>query len=145
MDRSTKPLLLSPSNYNRFALRDIVVPAKLMSKFLILAIRNTEENKETCGILAGVLQQDQLFITHLLIPKQSGTADSCSTENEEEIFSFQDEHDLITLGWIHVNIIKIFDINFFLQKINSGFFSRRIQARLLSFHQLIYIHIVPTN
>lgn len=103
VDRSTKPLLLSPSNYNRFALRDIVVPAKLMSKFLILAIRNTENNKETCGILAGVLQHDQLFITHLLIPKQSGTSDSCSTENEEEIFSFQDEHDLITLGWIHTH------------------------------------------
>lgn len=84
-----------------------------MSKFLILAIRNTEENRETCGILAGVLQHDQLFITHLLIPKQSGTSDSCSTENEEEIFTFQDEHDLITLGWIHVSALEI-KIKYFL-------------------------------
>lgn len=82
------------------------MPSKIISKFLILAIRNTEQNKETCGILAGVLKNDKLFISHLLIPNQVGTADSCSTENEEEIFAFQDKHNLITLGWIHV--IQIF-------------------------------------
>jgi len=37
-----------------------------------------------------------------MIPKQSGTSDSCTTMNEEEIFEFQDKQDLITLGWIHV-------------------------------------------
>jgi hypothetical protein len=37
-----------------------------------------------------------------MIPKQSGTSDSCTTMNEEDIFEFQDRQDLITLGWIHV-------------------------------------------
>jgi hypothetical protein len=45
----------------------------------------------------------QLIITHLLVPKQNGTGDSCTTQNEEEIFDYQDQHDLITLGWIHVS------------------------------------------
>jgi hypothetical protein len=50
--------------------------------------------------------KNQLQITHLLVPKQNGTPDSCTTMNEEEIFDFQDNHDLITFGWIHVkNII----------------------------------------
>lgn len=38
------------------------------------------------------------------MPKQTGTPDSCTTQNEEEIFDYQDQHDLITLGWIHVRI-----------------------------------------
>ena len=50
----------------------------------------------------------QLIITHLLVPKQSGTSDSCTTQNEEEIFDYQDQHDLITLGWIHVSILQRF-------------------------------------
>lgn len=45
-------------------------------------------------------------MTHLMIPKQSGTSDSCTTMNEEEIFEFQDKQDLITLGWIHVRLHK---------------------------------------
>ena len=44
-------------------------------------------------------------ITHLLIPKQTSTSDSCTTLSEEEIFEFQDSHNLITLGWIHVSIM----------------------------------------
>jgi hypothetical protein len=50
----------------------------------------------------------QLIITHLLVPKQNGTGDSCTTQNEEEIFDYQDQHDLITLGWIHVSFFFFF-------------------------------------
>lgn len=45
-------------------------------------------------------------MTHLMIPKQSGTSDSCTTMNEEDIFDFQDKQDLITLGWIHVRFFS---------------------------------------
>lgn len=41
-------------------------------------------------------------ITHLLMPQQHGTSDSCDIANEEDVAEYQDEHDLITLGWIHV-------------------------------------------
>ena len=42
-------------------------------------------------------------VTHLIIPKQSGTADSCTTLNEEELFVYQDSNSLLTLGWIHTH------------------------------------------
>ncbi|KAH9634525.1 hypothetical protein HF086_016613 [Spodoptera exigua] len=55
-------------------------------------------------------ERDQLKITHVIVPKQTGTPDSCSTNNEEEIFHYQDQQNLITLGWIHtVQHIKVDD------------------------------------
>ncbi|GFT37267.1 AMSH-like protease [Nephila pilipes] len=71
--------------------------------FLGLAKQNTDRNIETCGILTGKMSHNQLMVTHLLIPKQTGTSDSCTTDNEEDIFIYQDKHDLITLGWIHTH------------------------------------------
>ncbi|KAJ8727420.1 hypothetical protein PYW07_001539 [Mythimna separata] len=91
------------SLYGASRLRTVVVPAALLSKFLRLAATNTARNVETCGILAGILERDQLKITHVIVPKQTGTPDSCSTNNEEEIFHYQDQHNLITLGWIHTH------------------------------------------
>ena len=46
--------------------------------------------------------QNTLRVTHIIVPKQKGNADSCETLNEEELFDVQDQYDLITLGWIHV-------------------------------------------
>ena len=48
-----------------------------------------------------------LKMTHVIIPKQSGTANSCDTQKEEEIFDALDREDLITLGWIHVSSPKL--------------------------------------
>ena len=56
VDRSTKPAsLLSPSIHSRIGLRTVVVPSRLMGKFMNLAQRNTNQNIETCGILAGTI------------------------------------------------------------------------------------------
>lgn len=99
VDRSTKPSLLTSDG---LSLRDVILPTKLMHSFLALAFSNTTSNKETCGILAGRLERNKLMVTHLLIPEQTGTPDSCTTHNEEDIFDYQDQHNLITLGWIHV-------------------------------------------
>lgn len=74
-----------------------------MDVFLQLAQVNTQKNIETCGILTGHLAHNRLYITHIIIPKQQGTPDSCTTIHEEEIFEVQDEQNLITLGWIHVS------------------------------------------
>ncbi|KAL1459228.1 hypothetical protein WDU94_011234 [Cyamophila willieti] len=105
-DRATKPASGPPPSKDYGLtdyLRPVVVPAQLMSSFLVLAQRNTDKNVETCGILAGRLVQSELRITHLLLPKQAGTADSCITHHEEEIFEYQDKYNLITLGWIHTH------------------------------------------
>ena len=84
-------------------MREVVIPSMLMGRFLDLAQTNTNRNVETCGILAGSLERNKFTITHVIVPQQSGTSDSCSTDNEEAIFDYQDNHDLITLGWIHTH------------------------------------------
>ncbi|XP_023238620.1 STAM-binding protein-like [Centruroides sculpturatus] len=106
VDRSTKPRsLLSPvpESQNISGLRTVIVPRNLIDQFLHLAEQNTICNIETCGILAGKLSYSKFTVTHLLIPKQTGSADSCTTGSEEELFTYQDKHDLITLGWIHTH------------------------------------------
>ncbi len=48
-------------------------------------------------------KQNVFQISHCIIPKQNGCSDTCTTEQEFEIFETIDKLDLITLGWIHVN------------------------------------------
>ncbi|KAK7069038.1 AMSH-like protease [Halocaridina rubra] len=105
VDRSSKPtsLLSATIGTKSGGLREVVVPEELMSKFMALALANTQRNVETCGVLAGKLAQNQLVVTYLLVPKQCGTSDSCTTQQEEELFDYQDRFDLITIGWIHTH------------------------------------------
>ncbi|XP_015280093.1 PREDICTED: AMSH-like protease isoform X2 [Gekko japonicus] len=70
-------------------LRSVVLPRDLCHKFLLLAEANTTHNEFT--------------ITHVIVPKQSAGPDYCDMENVEELFSVQDQHDLLTLGWIHTH------------------------------------------
>ncbi|XP_075791214.1 AMSH-like protease isoform X5 [Pelodiscus sinensis] len=83
------------------ALRGVVLPTDLCHKFLLLAEANTVRGIETCGILCGKLTHNEFTITHVIVPKQSAGPDYCDMENVEELFSVQDQHDLLTLGWIH--------------------------------------------
>ncbi|XP_055525116.1 STAM-binding protein [Wyeomyia smithii] len=99
-DRTLKP---SPTSVVAGSLRPVIVPTDTMSRFLQLAAKNTMNNIETCGILAGQLAHNQLVISHVIVPKQKGTSDSCTTMSEEEIFNYQDQMNLITLGWIHTH------------------------------------------
>ncbi|MGH0115481.1 UNVERIFIED_CONTAM: hypothetical protein FKN15_024811 [Acipenser sinensis] len=84
-------------------LRSIVIPKELSYKFLVLADNNTARGIETCGILCGKLTHNEFTVTHVIVPKQSAGPDSCDVENVEELFSFQDQHNLLTLGWIHTH------------------------------------------
>ncbi|KAI8329077.1 hypothetical protein BC941DRAFT_443827 [Chlamydoabsidia padenii] len=84
-------------------LRRLIVPSSLQDRFITIAKPNTNRNIETCGILAGTLKNNVLQVTTLIIPKQTGTSDTCTTENEEELFEYQDAHDLLTFGWIHTH------------------------------------------
>ncbi|KAI9144633.1 hypothetical protein BKA69DRAFT_1053510 [Paraphysoderma sedebokerense] len=84
-------------------IRSMFVPFSVMTKFEMIARKNTERNLETCGILCGTLRHNILLVTTLLIPKQTSTSDTCTTTNEEEMFEYQDKNDLITLGWIHTH------------------------------------------
>jgi STAM-binding protein len=69
--------LLSP---NSGQLRSLFVPTSLVTKFLEVAQPNTNKNLETCGILCGKLQRNQLHVTHLLIPPQTATSGKCTSQ-----------------------------------------------------------------
>lgn len=101
VDRSLKPGTISLANVHNF--RIVNLPSDTSTKFLDLAEMNTRRNIETCGILAGQLAQNKFHITHCIIPKQSGTSETCSTEEEHELFDAIDSNNLITLGWIHTH------------------------------------------
>ena len=91
-----------------------------MAKFISIAEPNTKANIETCGVLAGKLAQNKFQITHLIIPKQSGTSDSCTTTGEEAIFDYQEKYSLITLGWVSSFscLDHTFPVNLFYQLYN---------------------------
>lgn len=110
----------------------MVIPRDLTYRFLLLSESNTARGIETCGVLCGRLvrlvthcslaslflslslclsdclsvsrpqTQNEFVLTHVVIPKQSAGPDFCDMENVEELFSFQDQQNLLTLGWIHV-------------------------------------------
>uniref|UniRef100_A0A8C8AYG6 STAM binding protein n=1 Tax=Otus sunia TaxID=257818 RepID=A0A8C8AYG6_9STRI len=109
VDRSLKPSALgsTENNASMDVLRQVIVPRELCQKFLQLADANTVRGVETCGILCGKLMRNEFTITHVIVPKQHGGPDYCNTENEEELFVIQDQHSLVTLGWIHVSLIPV--------------------------------------
>ncbi|OLY77787.1 STAM-binding protein [Smittium mucronatum] len=83
--------------------RPVILPARLCSVFLDYAKANTKANLETCGILCGTIDNGIIKTTMLIIPQQTATSDTCTTEKEEEILMLTSEHDLIVLGWIHTH------------------------------------------
>ena len=81
----------------------VVVPIMAIGKFLSSAQVNTECNIETCGLLVGKNILGQFHVTHVLVPKQHGTPDSCTTFGEEDIVNFHEQESTLTLGWIHTH------------------------------------------
>lgn len=95
--------LAAVQNQQVEGLRHVLIPQDLTYRFLLLADRNTTRGIETCGVLCGKLTHNEFVLTHVIIPKQSAGPDYCDMENVEELFSFQDHHNLLTLGWIHTH------------------------------------------
>ena len=89
--------------------KDLIIPSNLCHRFRQLAAPNNSKNIETCGFLFGEEISSNQYpkkykITHLLIPKQSGTADTCSPSDEAEIIMFTSQfNNLVQLGWIHTH------------------------------------------
>jgi STAM-binding protein len=86
-------------------LRTVFLPPTLRTAFMNLAHSNTLRNLETCGILCGTLISNALFISHLVIPDQQSTSDTCDTteEGDNALFDYCDGNDLLVCGWIHTH------------------------------------------
>lgn len=69
-------------------------------------MKHPTSSSETCYCLWMIVFQthNEFTITHVIVPKQSAGPDYCDMENVEELFSVQDQHGLLTLGWIHVRL-----------------------------------------
>lgn len=93
------------SNETVAKLTRIEIDGEILDSFMKCAFENSKKNIETCGNLAGKLDKERnvFTLTHVLIPKQKGTPDTCITSNEEDIVEYQIKNDLITLGWIHTH------------------------------------------
>ena len=86
-------------------LRTIMLPSTLRQHFLNLAHANTALNLETCGILCGTVISNALFISHLIIPDQHSTSDTCDTteSGDNALFDYCDANALLVCGWIHTH------------------------------------------
>ncbi|KAI0887038.1 uncharacterized protein GGS22DRAFT_120756 [Annulohypoxylon maeteangense] len=84
-------------------IRSIFLPSQLRRQFLSIASENTRRGLEMCGILCGTAVNNALFVRCLLIPEQNCTSDTCETENEESMFEYCMNEDLLVLGWIHTH------------------------------------------
>lgn len=101
VDRKLKPRTSNETNNHN--LRTMHVPSDLNEKFLEAVQENTRQNVETCGFLAGKLSNNAFVVSTVIIPKQTGTSDTCNTTEEFELFDTIDKLDMITLGWIHTH------------------------------------------
>ncbi|KAI7179947.1 JAB1/MPN domain-containing protein [Hortaea werneckii] len=86
-------------------LRTVLLPPKLRTTFLNLAEPNTALNLETCGILCGTIISNALFISHLILPDQTSTPETCDTtaSGDNALFDYCSDANLLVMGWIHTH------------------------------------------
>ena len=84
-------------------LRPVRLPPAMISEFLGRAEANSARDVETCGWIAGSLVAGKYVATALVLAKQEGTANSCTTLDEVEVLEFLSKEELVILGWIHTH------------------------------------------
>ena len=90
-------MLVGQQSASNSQLQKVLVPHSISKKFLNLSAANSARNIETIGMIFGVSEDGGFRITHCLLPKQTGTHDSCTTTNEEQIWKFQGEFFIETI------------------------------------------------
>ncbi|KAK4143392.1 uncharacterized protein C8A04DRAFT_28815 [Dichotomopilus funicola] len=102
---SDRRVTFRPAAYleNGDPVRPVFLPSTLRERFLQLAAPNTRRGLEMCGTLCGTAVNNALFISHLVIPEQTCTSDTCETENESSMLEYCITNDLQVIGWIHTH------------------------------------------
>lgn len=84
--------------------RPTVMSISVINTFEELAFENTSANVETVGILGGIeTDGGRIVVTHLILPPQHGTHDSCEVDNYEIVANSFFEGNLLQVGWIHTH------------------------------------------
>ncbi|KAL0228649.1 hypothetical protein GEMRC1_013269 [Eukaryota sp. GEM-RC1] len=80
-------------------------PTSLVASFLSHIVDDVNSNTESCGLLCANsdLNCDPLSITHLILPEQTGTAESCTVTNETSLIPAIEDNNLVIVGWIHTH------------------------------------------
>ena len=81
----------------------IILPKSAISQFLTISQENFDVRIETIGILCGKRSKRSLKVTRVLIPEQTGSLTSCEALSADEILKYQEENELIDIGWIHTH------------------------------------------
>ena len=104
-ESSSKDICSEDEDGDKIVLRTVALPGDLISKFLDVAKVNSDQNIKTVGTLGGRLLvcNNKLCVTHLIIPKQTGHSDSCTLEDEEDVWKVHEKENIIFLGWIHTH------------------------------------------
>lgn len=87
--------------------RTVIVPSRITTEFSYLSYRNTMKNVETVAYLAGrELNATQFLVSHLVLPEQFGFSDYFKVKDSMDLIRYLDQHDLLTLGWIHSHPVE---------------------------------------
>ncbi|GAM25294.1 hypothetical protein SAMD00019534_084690 [Acytostelium subglobosum LB1] len=83
--------------------KPILLSEEIVYLFWNRSIHNTIKGIETGALLCGRDEKTHFVITELIFPNQVGRDDSFECINDEQVFCYQLERSLLTLGWIHTH------------------------------------------
>ncbi|KAL0490097.1 STAM-binding protein [Acrasis kona] len=86
---------------NPSQLRPVRIDSSLVDSFIKIGQDHFRNDIEFCATICGTLKNGIFDCTHMLIPRQEGTENSCCALNELDMFDYQYKNNLITIGWIH--------------------------------------------
>ncbi|MES1914380.1 MAG: hypothetical protein MHM6MM_006463, partial [Cercozoa sp. M6MM] len=89
------------SEVDNIKLQPVHLPASLASVFLNAAAENTTKDVETCGVLGAVLEDGIYKVDRLVLPPQTGDANSCEQLDETAVLRGMQER--VVVGWIHTH------------------------------------------
>ena len=83
-------------------LKNLRISTTLSETFLEAVKDNTDKDIETLAFLAG-FDGNNFVVTDIVVPKQTGTQNTCTTTDEQVMLDFLNDENLICLGWIHTH------------------------------------------
>jgi len=83
--------------------RIYLIPHDVETRFLQAAWSNTQKGIETCGILVGEFNGNEITIDGILLPPQTGSFNTCEALDEVKVSEWQIKHGRVSVGWIHTH------------------------------------------